>query len=371
MPKIPLGTRGTLHGHEYEVIGYQYRYIVVDDETYGWDEYLLFNREQGFRYLSEYQGHWNDIATLRSVPSPASSSGHPAAHYQGKTFKLFQTASATTDYVVGQFPWRVRAFDVARTSDYVAPPLMLSSEHSDNETTWSLGEYTPGERIWKAFGLEGSPPPPVGIFANQPSPHAGKAAWYWGLFAMLALLLLAVGVVRAASAARERVFAGSYTYAPTSIDSSFVTPTFRVARDSNLELRISTDLANNWIYFSFALINSDTGDALDFGRETSYYSGRDSDGNWSEGSRSDSATLSTVPAGTYYLRVEPEGPSQSGPAVRYSLELRRDVPSPAYYAIAFVVLLIPPIFVTLRAASFEARRWQESDFAKEDEGEDE
>ncbi len=177
--------------------------------------------------------------------------------------------------------------------------------------------------------------------------------------------------MRAASAARERVFAGSYTYEPTSIDSSFVTPTFRVARDSNLELRISTDLANNWIYFNFALINSDTGDALDFGRETSYYSGRDSDGNWSEGSRSDSATLSTVPAGTYYLRVEPEGPSQSGPAVRYSLELRRDVPSPAYYAIAFVVLLIPPIFVTLRAASFEARRWQESDFAKEDEDEDE
>ena len=32
--------------------------------------------------------------------------------------------------------------------------------------------------------------------------------------------------------------------------------------------------------------------------------------------------------------------------------------------LAIVVLLIPPIFVTMRAASFEARRWQESDFAE-------
>ena len=28
------------------------------------------------------------------------------------------------------------------------------------------------------------------------------------------------------------------------------------------------------------------------------------------------------------------------------------------------VLLVPPILVTLRAASFEAKRWQESDFAE-------
>ena len=364
VPKIPLGTRGTLRGHAFEVIGYQYRYIVVEDEQYGWEEYLLFNREQGFRYLSEYQGHWNDITTLRALPEQATSGGRPAARYDGRTFKLFQTASATTDYVLGQFPWRVRAYDVAGVSDYIAPPLLLSAERTDDETTWSLGEYITGAAIWKGFDLPGTPPRAVGVFANQPSPYKGRVAWYWTIFAALVLLVAVAGLLRAVSAAREQVFSGSYEFQPTSIDSSFVTETFQVTRDSNLELTISTNLTNNWVYFNFALINGETGDALDFGREVSYYYGTDSDGRWSEGSAADVATLSTVGAGTYYLRVEPEGGTQSGPPVNYSLKIRRDVPSPVYYVLAMVLLLVPPIFVTMRAASFEARRWQESDFAE-------
>ncbi len=137
-------------------------------------------------------------------------------------------------------------------------------------------------------------------------------------------------------------------------------------RASNLELTISTNLTNNWAYFNFALINSETGVALDFGREVSYYYGTDSDGRWTEGSAADVATLSTVEAGTYYLRVEPESGTPGGPPVNYSLKIRRDVPSPVYYVLAILVLLLPPIFITLRAAAFEARRWQESDFADSD-----
>jgi hypothetical protein len=39
------------------------------------------------------------------------------------------------------------------------------------------------------------------------------------------------------------------------------------------------------------------------------------------------------------------------------------VPSLFLYFVVIGVLLLPPIFVTLRTASFEGRRWQESDFA--------
>ncbi len=366
VPTIPLGSRGTIRGHEYEVIGFLRRTIEVDGEEYGWNEYVLFNREQGFRYLSEYEGHWNDIRTVRGMPKQTRSRGNPAAGYLNHTFRLFQTATATTQYVLGEFPWQTRTGDTATVSDYVAPPLMLSAERTPEETTWSLGEYVDGRQLWHAFRLPGHAPRPVGVFANQPSPYTGRPSYYWGLFAVLALLLFLVGVVRIVAAAREPVFSQKYFYRPGGQETSFVTPVFSISGGpNNVEVVTNADVQNNWIAFDYALINADTGDAFDFSREVSYYSGTDSDGRWTEGSQKDSAVLPTITPGRYYLRVEPES-EVSSPPVYYSITLFRDVPSPEYYLIALGVLLIPPVFVSLRAAAFESRRWQESDFADDD-----
>jgi hypothetical protein len=365
-PTIPLGSRGSLHGHEFEVIGFARRTIKVEGEEYGWNEYVLLNRRQGFRYLSEYEGHWNDIRTVRALPQQTRSHGNPAASYLGRTYRLFQTASATTRYVLGEFPWQVRSGDVATVSDYIAPPLMLSAERTPDETTWSIGEYVDGRRLWEAFRLAGSAPGPVGVFANQPSPYAGKPSYYWGLFLILALVLFVVGAVRTIAAAREAVFSGSYVYRAGAGERSFVTPVFTIGtRASNVEVRTTADVQNSWIGFDYALINADTGDAFDFSREVSYYWGTDSEGRWTEGSQTDSAVLPTIAPGRYYLRVEPGTDAASQP-VSYQIALRRDVPSPEYYLMALGVLLIPPIYVSIRSAAFESRRWQESDFAGDD-----
>ena len=49
--------------------------------------------------------------------------------------------------------------------------------------------------------------------------------------------------------------------------------------------------------------------------------------------------------------------------MNYELTIRRDVPNNTFFWIAAVLLLIPPIFITVRAASFESARWRESDYA--------
>ena len=69
-PEIPLGTRGTWHEQPWEVVGFQRRSIDVEGIRYSWDEYVLFNPYRGFRYLSNYEGHWNDIHTVRELPQP-------------------------------------------------------------------------------------------------------------------------------------------------------------------------------------------------------------------------------------------------------------------------------------------------------------
>jgi hypothetical protein len=143
-------------------------------------------------------------------------------------------------------------------------------------------------------------------------------------------------------------------------DAAFVTPTFELTgRQSNVELSIRTDLNDNWAYFNFALINEDTGQDFDFGREVSYY--RDSDG--SEGSPNDSVIVPRVPSGKYYLRVEPEMESRIYQSMHYELSIHRDVPTHTFFWIAALLMLIPPIFITVRAATFESARWRESDYA--------
>src|SRR5262245_26624816 len=69
VPTIPLGSRGVLRGRKAEVIGFQQRSIRVEGTTYPWNEYVLFDPYQGFRYLSEYQGHWSDIRSIHALPA--------------------------------------------------------------------------------------------------------------------------------------------------------------------------------------------------------------------------------------------------------------------------------------------------------------
>src|SRR5688500_17604449 len=103
-PRIPLGTRGKLPSGAYEAIGFQIRSIEVEGVTYSWAEYLLYNPYKGYRYLTEYNGHWNDIRTLRALPTPATSVTKPAVMYRGVKYTHFQTATAETAYVMGEFP---------------------------------------------------------------------------------------------------------------------------------------------------------------------------------------------------------------------------------------------------------------------------
>jgi len=361
-PLIPLGTRGKIRGADYEVIGFERRTIHVDGIPYSWHEYVLFNPYKGFRYLTEYNGHWNDVSILKALPEVLPYARPPKVKYLGETYKHFQTARAGTAFVLGEFPWQVRVGESVEVSDYVSPPRVLSSEQTGTEVTWSMGEYMSGKDVWRAFRLAGSPPEAVGVYENQPSPLSSETRNIWVTFGafLLALVLMMIGFDMAAR--NEEVFTGYYKYNSNQRgESSFVTEDFEVkGHTSNVQLTTTTDLNNRWIYLNYALINVDTGKAFDFGREVSYYHGYDSEGSWSEGSANDTVAVPMVPPGRYYLRVEPEGDPGYG-MTYYTIRVKRDVPQYSFYAIALGALLLPAILLTWRSLSFEHLRWSESD----------
>jgi hypothetical protein len=357
-PYIPIGARGRLHGADWDVLGFQQRTIRVEGVSYSWREYLLHNPERGFRYLSEYNGHWNDITALSTPPKVKTEAGRPVAMVHGQTFRHFQRAAAETTFVLGEFPWQVRVGDKAQVNDFVSPPLLLSRENTNDEETWSLGEYTPGQRLWEAFKLEGRPPFPRGTFANQPSPHAG-AGRLWSTFLLLFAVLTAVFLWRV-STGSDHVLASSQVFDPAVEENNvFVTEPFTVSgRPSAMKVELRTDVNNSWAAFDLALVDERSGTARELSEDVGYYHGVEDGESWSEGSRSTSARLGGVPAGSYRLVVAPQGEG----AFSYSVRVIRDPPSLFMYLLALFLLVLPPLYVSLMSASFEHQRWMESDY---------
>jgi len=367
-PRIPLGTRGTWHGSPWEAIGFQEVTITVEETDYSWTEYVLFNPYRGFLYLSEYLGHWNMIEKLHERPTLSTEGGRPVATLAGRTFKHFQTADARTTFAAGEFPWEVRLGDNVMSRDYVAPPFMLSAEAGEGEVTWSLGTYTPAEVIRKSFGIERPWPAPSDVFSNQPNPHTARSGGVVRTCLLLLAGLVLMFVINISMAGNANVFESRYQYMRVGEDSTaaFVTETFALTgRQSNVEIDLEADVDNDWVFFSLALINETTGIARESTKQVSFYSGTDSDGSWSEGSRRGRLRIASVPPGPYFLRVAPEGGEPDKPSVSYTIRVRRDVPGYGFYALAFGAIVLPAFLLWIPAASFEQRRWSESDYAGE------
>jgi hypothetical protein len=237
---------------------------------------------------------------------------------------------------------------------------MLSREKTADEVTWSLGTYTPRERIAQAFKLTTPLPIPRGVFANQPNSKGGTARALRSAYGLLAIATLVLMALRFVTARNQQVYSAVHTYS-SGDSAAYVTPVFTLdGRASNVELRIDTNLSNAWAFFNLALLAENGGTGYDLGREVSYYFGVDDGERWHEGSPQDNVVLPSVPSGRYYLRVEPER-DEKGPPFIYTIAVRRDVPRAWPFLAALVLLAVPPILAAFSQVRFEYARWQESD----------
>jgi len=373
---IPLGTKGQLAGQTWECLGFMRRRVVVAGQAYKWSEYLLYERMHGYRWLTETDGHWVYLEPTRGVPhfqsnEPAAPAKAPVI-YDGVTFKHFQRAQAEVIYVAGEFYWKVKVGDLAETDDYVAPPRMLSAESSDEGFVWSQGRYLEPDEVWKAFGLAGSAPQrSASVAPGQPNPHLAARSTMWKTYCVTVILGFVMMMIFAVGS-QDPVKTFSFDYFKYEAERSHVTAPFKLSgRTSNVKLVLETDFVQRWAFFQLTLINEDTNVAYDTGQTVSYYT--DSDGSY--GSRKNSVLLPSVPSGTYILRVEPQtgtgdnpepngDPSQADQRVfHYTIQVYRDVAEWGLYWPLVAFLLVPPLWVSWKASSFETRRWSESDYA--------
>jgi hypothetical protein len=363
-PLLPMGTRGVLRGVQWEVIGFLRRYTSYEGVDYEWSEYLLWNPYEGFRWLSEYNGHFTFIAPCPGV-AETDASGHPTASYEGRAYKSFQNARATVRYALGEMTWKVRSGDAVQFHDHVAPPHILSSELEGGEITWSMGEYVEPDEVAKAFSF--APPPREGVHPAQPNPHERPglgAAWIVSCAAALAAYFLL-----SASAQQAIVHGESFRF-ERGAEPAVLTPEFELSGNGNVEVSFNTNLDNAWAFFNCALVPADGGTAYDFGVAVESYHGVEDGESWSEGGPRKTTYLPAVPPGRYLLRIEPEVDPRL-PWLDYNVGVRRDVPRWSMLVWALGLVSLFPLWAFFRRSTFEQRRWAESDYASTGSDDDE
>jgi len=367
-PWLPLGSKGKLHDIEWEAIGFLRRSTQSGGIDFAWSEYLLFNAEQGFAWLTEYQGHWNFARTLSSPPPV--SRGQASFKRKDGEFKLFNSGKAEVVYVVGEFYWRVAVGESCLVEDYICPPLMLSREVTDKEASWSLSEYLEPEDLCAAFKISFTPPARIGVFANQPNPlserHRGVCRLFWKLALAATLVQLAFVFIFSS----HLVLKQQVVLSPHNEDATLTTQEFTLqSRARTLRVRHSTDVDNNWVDITTTLVEKKTGEAYQGAQEVSYYRGVDDGESWSEGTRDDAIAFRDVPPGNYYLTIEYELGKDRRAAVFDTIEVVRNPVTWSNYVLLMIFLVVFPLYSRWRRNAFEARRWNESDLGGGDESE--
>ncbi|MEO8650482.1 MAG: DUF4178 domain-containing protein, partial [Acidobacteriota bacterium] len=329
----------------------------------------------GFRWLVHSNNHWNFVEPISPAEVEAAGLGlsitsAPAkVSYKGTTYKIFQDAWATVEYVKGEFYWRVEQGEKVRATDYVAAPVMLSQEATDKEINWSAGTYMTNADVEKAFGVEGLPKP-WSVAPNQP--FTGSFYYTWGFLPLLGLILLGMIMVPLTGMTNAILPQQTVTLLPMAnaqaAQTAFSQP-FELKANRNIRISATAPVSNSFADLDVDLINDQSQEIESVNIPIEYYFGSDSDGAWSEGSTQQDATLSSLPAGKYTLRIEGtwQNWQQEMPV---TVKVEQNVNRGVNFGCAFLALLIIPLIGLIRKWSFETKKWKDSMFTVSSDSDD-
>ncbi|HKX82909.1 MAG TPA: DUF4178 domain-containing protein, partial [Pyrinomonadaceae bacterium] len=363
---LPIGAEGTFgEGTKFKIIGAVTRSVTIEGISYYWHEYLLYNAHIGFRWLVHSDNHWNFVepvnvadVTVSGFANAGSSSS--SVIFNGRTYKIFQDASARVEFVKGEFYWRVEQGETVRATDYISAPYMLSKEGTANEINWSAGAYMTNADVEKAFGVKDLPKP-WSVAPNQP--FTGSFYYTWGLVPLILLLVVAIFMIPIAGGT-STVLSQEIVLPPMANPQAAQTvfsQAFDVKANRNIRISAAAPVSNSFAELDVDLVNDQSQEVESVNIPIEYYFGSDSDGSWTEGSKDQDATLSSLPGGKYTLRVEGTWQEwqQSMPV---TVKVEQNVSRGVNFICALLVLLVVPVIGFVRKLSFEGRRWRDSMF---------
>jgi hypothetical protein len=361
---IEIGTSGEIKGIYYTVIGLAIKQEMADGQS-RWREYTLYNRQEGYAFLSEYAGHWTYVRQRGDTPVISVGSVQEIS-YQGEPFKLYNQYSFSLIFAMGEFPNNIFNDSKKVVKEFISPPEMWIREKSANEgIEWFLGQHISGSELKAAFGNKINLPYKSGIGAIEPTYYINPGKIFFVSLLLIGLLTL-VHLITSGMNKEKTLLENTYSF-PDSV-ANFSTVAGPVKLDkwrSSIEAQISARVDNNWFELDLSLVNTKTGEEFNLNEGVEYYHGYSDGESWTEGSNSKIAYLTSIPAGEYRIQINGLRDMDNMPINRvsdFSLVLTYDVPNHRNLFICIGLLLIWPFINFIIVNNNEKRRWMNSPF---------
>ncbi|MGI9505650.1 MAG: DUF4178 domain-containing protein, partial [Geminicoccaceae bacterium] len=355
---LAIGMHAKLKGVSFTIIGMiQYVSHQSGDgwaESYRWVSFQLYSPTHGYAWLTWNKGHYFFSRRTRDMPSPMQPDQliqKMDVKLEDRTFRMFERYAAEIAYVEGALTWIARLGDRVHVVEAIDPPALFSYERGEREIEYSIGEYMDAEAVHVAFDIA-PPETPDGIHPAQPfvtNPVFQALSKVGPMFAVLAVMgLIAVFIF---GDGRELV-----RYEAVAMQAPQTLP-FSVSDASQLlQLELTAPVTNSWVYYDVTISDAETDEEiLSLGKEISFYEGRDSDGYWAEGSRTERALFKVPAAGAYELEIIPAEAGGSVPPLRASLY--EQVLVKRYVVILLILSILASVAAPFRRHHFEKRRW--------------
>jgi len=359
---IPMYSVGTILGISYEVIGYA---LKREENAYAaqWKEYTLYNRKQGFAFLSEYEGHWTYVREAGRTPVLTTKNDKPIM-YDGEAFHPFNRYRYKVVDTLGEFPYNIFDDSETEVTEYISPPeIWIKEYHPKEGVDWFHGEHISSKEVAQAFNIPA--PYKQGIGAIEPKGYVNG-----GKLLMLSLtfiaLMLAVHILFIYTKQDRTLSESAYEFnSDTATTVSFATPKFHLDKwKSNVEIDIHAPLDNSWFELDGSLVNADDGTEYTFEQGVEYYHGYTDGENWAEGSENEKIYLNNIPAGNYFLQLQ--GLRSTSDAIRprsFNVTAKYDTVQHKNLIILILLLLTWPLFKYIQNNYNETKRWQGSPFS--------
>jgi hypothetical protein len=344
---LELGKKGVIDGDLWE-IGARSKKVATSGFIYEWDEFTLYNDKGDVRFLSVTEGHW---IMAKEVPLKYYMTAGAIQH-KGFSHKCYDRHAFRTKSAEGIFDHPIA--DKTDTAYFVHDNEAIIYEKEDDKTTYMFEAWhVSQEEVEEAF-------PDVALPYQY---NVGMLQPFWfDLERLISYAAATAGIIIVLQIALQllypsrTVLEGNLWVGDTE-NPAYVTPSFDVKGIvTPLSVEMFAPVNNSWVAAELCLVDEKTKEEVYTTGEVSYYSGWD-DGEWQEGSTTQTFSICGVKPGRYHFSVRTFKDASIGNSSQLSMQVTARKPQGRnlMFALGFLFLLV--LIAWMVKANWEQQKW--------------